>query len=293
LLTDIAFPKEKVCLLDYGAGCGSISLLAKSLGIGRVVYNDIYDQSCRDAELMGERLNLKADHYIQGDIDSVISCLKEHGLTCNLLVSHNCIEHIYDIHSFFQSMARLPQRDMIFWLSTGANPLRRKTRRELSRVARLHEYEKREKLWGHKERDSLQSYRSIRRDIIEKHFPDLLSEEIQTLVDKTRGLRKDDILRAAREYLATGNLPPSPGHPTNTCDPLTGNWAERLMNPFELRKSLLKIGFQAEVKPLYWPVDRKNHLKCIIKAGFNLLMASVSPISLRLSPGYILYGRGP
>jgi len=41
-------------------------------------------------------------------------------------------------------------------------------------------------------------------------------------------------------------------HPTNTCDPYTGNWIEHLMNPYHLQETLIFNGFNAEVLPIYW-----------------------------------------
>lgn len=38
--------------VDYGAGTGIMSLLAREMGFGAVLYVDIYDVSCRDAELI-------------------------------------------------------------------------------------------------------------------------------------------------------------------------------------------------------------------------------------------------
>jgi hypothetical protein len=46
------------------------------------------------------------------------------------------------------------------------------------------------------------------------------------LAKKTRGLMKDDIEKLVEEYIASGKITYQPDHPTNTCDPYTGNWAD-------------------------------------------------------------------
>lgn len=65
-------------VLDYGGGTGILSLLAKELKIGTVIYNDIYDVSCNDAKIIGQAIGNESDYYLQGDIDDVIKFLRKH-----------------------------------------------------------------------------------------------------------------------------------------------------------------------------------------------------------------------
>jgi SAM-dependent methyltransferase len=281
---------SKTCLVDYGAGSGSICLLAKALGVTEVVYSDIYDLSCRDAKKLGDALGCPADQYLHGDLESVSGYLASKDLKCDVLVSNACIEHIYNIDDFFCQMQRLPCNKLGFWLGTGANPLRKKSRRDLSAVATKLEYEDRENTWGHKVRDSLESYLNLRKNIIRNFAAKLKPEEVEALGKKTRGLRQEDIEICLSKYLATGEMPPDPEHPTNTCDPHTGNWAERLMDPFELREKLFALGFQCRLKPMFWARDHQSALKSSLKALVNLFMLVFPTMGLKYSPGYILAG---
>lgn len=54
---------EECCLVDYGGGVGTLSLLAKKLGVGTVIYNDIYNVSCRDAQVIAKAVEAEADYY--------------------------------------------------------------------------------------------------------------------------------------------------------------------------------------------------------------------------------------
>jgi 2-polyprenyl-3-methyl-5-hydroxy-6-metoxy-1,4-benzoquinol methylase len=289
-LSMVKKPINEMSLLDYGAGSGSICLLAKALGVGTVIYSDIYDLSCEDAEKLARALGLAADQYLVGELGSVSQHLDKNRLLCDILVSNACIEHIYNIEQFFESMLKIPSKKLIFWLSTGANALRAKTCRELSLVARKLENEDREWSWGHKDRDSLQSYFKIRTQIIKNVSNELNEKEIEALSERTRGLRRDDIEAAVKKYLQTKTMPPYPTHPSNTCDPETGNWAERLMNPFELRAKLDDLGFETLVRPAYWTKDTENSIKNIAKAITNFLISILPEIGLRLAPGYVLTG---
>jgi len=281
---------DSICLLDYGAGAGSICLLAKALGIRTVIYTDIYDISCKDASTLGKALGLQADHYINGELCEIISFMKGNNLFCDVLVSNACIEHIYNIEEFFEHIPKIPSKNLRFWLSTGANPLRPRTKRLLSEGAVRAEYEDSERKWGHKDRDALKSFLLIRKDIIRDEERQLGNKEIEVLARKTRGLREDDIRKTVRAYVLSGRMPNDPEHPTNTCDPLTGNWAERLMNPFYLTSQLSKNGLMAEVVPLYWADDTHNRAKRYAKAATNLFMSCFPKWGLHFSPGYVLQG---
>jgi hypothetical protein len=47
-------PLDRFVFVDYGGGSGMLSLLAKELSIGTVIYNDIYDVSCHDARIIAK-----------------------------------------------------------------------------------------------------------------------------------------------------------------------------------------------------------------------------------------------
>ena len=51
-IVDTTVSPDQLVLIDYGGGFGILSLLAKEYGINTVVYNDIYEISCRDARII-------------------------------------------------------------------------------------------------------------------------------------------------------------------------------------------------------------------------------------------------
>lgn len=291
LLGNADLPRKDITLLDYGAGSGLICLVAKALGIGTVIYSDIYDVSCSDAEIIGRAIGFRADHYVTGESANVAEYMKIHNLSCDMLVSHDCLEHIYDVEAFLDSIRNFPTSKMAIWLSSAANPLRPKTRRTLSAVAVKAEIEDKPEVWGHKDRDALKSFRSIRREMIREAAPGMDDSVIETLADKTRGMRQDDIVAAVRRYRSDGVMPLDPAHPTNTCDPYTGNWAEQLMDPFRLAEYSAGRGLQLGVKPGYWASQPNNRLKDLAKATSNAIMSYLGDSSLKLAPYYVLYGK--
>jgi hypothetical protein len=83
---------DEFVLLDYGGGSGTLSLLAKESGLGTVIYNDIYDVSCRDAKRIAGAIGDEADHYVHGDIDDVLDFLTANNINCDAVASVDVIE---------------------------------------------------------------------------------------------------------------------------------------------------------------------------------------------------------
>ncbi len=293
LLSHLAIPREKSVLVDYGGGSGFTSFLAKALGIGTVIYLDVYDVSCGDAEKLGKLIGLGADHYIHGELPDLLAYLSDVRLSCDVFASHDCIEHVYDIESFMRGLREIPSRHLAVWLSSSANALRKKTRRTLMKAQMKSEYESRNCEWGHKERDSLRSFLSVRKKMVRGGAPSLGTHDVEVLAQRTRGMRQDDILGVAREYMRSGRLPESPKHLTNTCDPYTGNWCEQLMDPFWLCRILQDAGFTANVMPGYWDPGGKPKWKAFLKDIVNFSISILGPRGLRFAPYYILCGMVP
>lgn len=85
-----------------------MSLLAAELGVGTVIYNDIYDVSCKDIEILSNALGLKPDHIVCGDVDDLVSYLQEKSISINVIVSYDVLEHIYDVDSHLRIWGGCP-----------------------------------------------------------------------------------------------------------------------------------------------------------------------------------------
>ncbi len=287
-------PINKFVFLDYGGGSGMLSLLAKELGVGTVIYNDIYDVSCRDAQLIAKSIGKGADYYVQGDIDDVLGFLRRSYINCNAVASYDVIEHIYDIESFFRNIQFFSDGSLTVVMSSGANIFNPRTRRSLIKRHLEAEYKDREKEKAHKERDCLKSFLKVRREMIyeylQEHNKELTEDEIAQLARNTRGMIEQDIRKCVGEYLNTGNFPPEPSHPTNTCDPYTGNWAEHLMDPYYLANILSKTGFKVEILSGYYGRP-KNIIKRFLGRFLNVAIYISPKQGIRIAPFYTVYGR--
>jgi len=283
-------PLNEFVFLDYGGGSGMLSLLAKETNIGTVIYNDIYDVSCEDARNIAESVGNQAEHYVQGDIDDVIDFLRENKINCSAAASYDVIEHVYDIEYFLRRLSKLSNGSLTIFMSSGANIFNWRIRRSLMRKQYEAEHYDREKQFGHKERDTTRAYLKIRREIISRYSDKLCENEAERLAVTTRGLILSDIEKCVDIYLETGQFPKGLNHPTNTCDPYTGNWMEHLMYPYYLQRVLIQEGFCVQILGGFYGAHN-NVLKSIIGKALNLYIGTFEKSGIRVAPFFSIYAR--
>ncbi len=286
-LTDRPVPLDDFVLVDYGGGSGLISLLAREIGVGTVIYNDIYDVSCSDMEDVSAALGLAPDHIVCGDIDAVISHVRDTRIVVNAVASYDVLEHIYDVEDHFEKLGSLSDEWFRAVYASGANIKNPRIVRGLEKTHHEVENEDRTDEVGWKERDTLRSYLSVRGEMIEGFNPDLSAETIDLLAGMTRGLRRDDIEQCVAEYQRTGGITYRPDHPTNTCDPNTGNWCEHLMPTEWLEDIVQKLGFTGEILAGPYPISgttAKRAVKRTLNAGIRIFGRR----ALAIAPYYVL-----
>jgi hypothetical protein len=106
------------------------------------------------------------------------------------------------------------------------------------------------------EHQNARPYAAMREDIIRQARPDIDAKSCSDIVASTAGMVKPDIIKLATEYRSGMQLPTLPNF--KWCrNPETGEYAERLLDPFELATMLKAHGFRARVRhtfrrfPLY------------------------------------------
>jgi hypothetical protein len=288
-VSDSSVSLEDFVIVDYGGGSGVLSFLAKEVGIGTVIYNDIYDISCSDVKLLSSILELPLNHVICGDIDEVISYLHRNRVSINAITSYDCLEHIYDVESHFKKLGSLRGGRFRVVYASGANIQNRRCVRSVTTKQIEAEYKIRQRKWGHKERDSLRAFFDVRKEMISNCAPDLSSEQVEELSRSTRGLIQSNIEKCIDEYRKKGSITYQPDHPTNTCDPYTGNWCEHLIDQRWLRQILEDTGFSVAILPGHYHHVLgslpKQTAACILNAAIRLAGKWV----MFMAPYYIVY----
>lgn len=278
---------EESVFVDYGGGTGIMSLLAKEMGFGTILYVDIYDISCNDAEIIAISAGGGADRYICGGVDELFDYVKDAGILVDIVTSYDVIEHIYDLNNFYAKMNMLNSKELCIVCASSANMYNPMIRKKRTTGHQKVEYLVRRYEWGCKERDSRQSYFGLRREIISKVAPQFPQDVVDLIAKNTRGLYKSDIEKCVNEYVEFGDFAYRPDHPTNTCDPLTGNWNERLMYISVLKDIIEQNKFEFSILSGLYGYSKcisKRYLKFLI----NKLIVLLGKNALFFSPYYIV-----
>lgn len=265
VLADVGKPLSDITLIDYGGGPGFHSLLAKRLRVGTVIYNDILPGYCRLAQQVAASLGCEADYYVEGDIDALVQFCAGSQIRADAITSSDVLEHIYDIDDFLRKLHALSHEGTVTMHATGSNMFWYPSTESVSRLHVEVETKSAEEI------DPQTPYRQQRMTIIREHAANISDEVAEQLCSNTRGLIKRDIVEAVDRYLRTGRLPNPIEHPTNTCNPHTGYWAERSMNPYYLRETLQFNGFESSVVPGRW--EKGNSVAANVIRGFLNLLA--------------------
>lgn len=280
-LSQVHVPLTEITFMDYGGGLGLLSMLAKETGIGTVVYNDINEQMNQDAHQLALYFGLSADHYITGDIDATISFCKSHSLSCDVVASYDVIEHVYDIEYFLAQLPQLSSDSLSIMMTSSANGRNPFISRELKKLHQVHEYEERISDWGSPNR-SMNSFYQERIDIITKLDSSLNDDEKHKLALATRGKRSDDIAAIVSRYKKTQLIPASLNS-SDTCDPYTGNWSEKILDHNQLINVLQGHGFKAHIIPGYFA---SPSFWSTVK---NSVISSFPNVGLTVAPSFSLY----
>lgn len=287
-LGNCQIPLEEFTLVDYGGGSGIISFLAAEIGFGKIIYNDIYDVSCKDVEILAAALNFKLDGIVCGDVDSLVSYLDENSININAITSYDVLEHIYDVESHFQTLASLRSPSFRIVYASGANSENPLCKYNLKKQQLNAEFKTRKKKYGHKDRDSILPYLEVRKRIISTYAPDLSPEVVKKIAIQTRGLIEPAIHKCVDEYRFKGSIDYRNSHPTNTCDPNTGNWCEHLINFNWLQKTVQEAGFSAKILAGCYHTSSPMPKK-IAKIILNVLIYILGRRGMLLAPYYIVY----
>lgn len=275
--------KEDIFLIDYGAGNGLLGLFAKYCGFGKIVQIDTSPGFNASQKILSQKLNIPIAENILGNFEMLE---KFSANPPDALVGTDVIEHIYDLDIFFSALQKL-NRSMALVFTTASNSRNWFKKKKLMRVQYKDEWIGTDLESG----ESLLPFRDIRKEIIVNYLPEITRTELGKLITHTRGLKKDDIIKACEIYKNKKLLPSLLIHPTNTCDPLSGSWTERFLSFEEYTDLFSSNGYTLFIRNGFYN-QYQSGTKAKILHIANIFIKIHSNLGNLMSPFIILIGAG-
>lgn len=245
-------PIDQMTMVDYGGGHGFLSFLAKSKGVGQVVYVDFNHKAVQTVHAISDKLGDGPDVVIEGDAFVLRQWCERECVVPDVLLGMDVIEHVYCLDDFFSDLFAI-NRDMVMVFTTGSTPYNRHVMKRLHKAMADDEY-------GVGGRPG---FRATRRDFIARHFPGLSDGQLDYWAACTRGLNFDDVLRAVESQ-----SPNLLSDPYNTCDPATGSWTERILPIHDYQTLVQSYGASVCVENGFYNSYRKG-LKGMLSKWLN------------------------
>lgn len=252
-------PIAGTTFIDYGAGLGTLFLLAGMVGFKQVYFNDYFPQWAGYAGITCNELGITITGFITGDIDAVINYGKEHHVSFDILASRNVIEHIYDLRSFYSQLYNSGLVSVCY-ATTSAN--------YHNIATRIQHY------FFHKQAEK-KSLRKQREDLIKELVPGIAANDLASLVKLTRGRAFADFTNAVNLYFAKKPVPGVEFLGTNTCDCKTGVWVEHLVSKDNYVDIIEKAGFSVAYTAGFWD----THYKYTVVNSFTRLLNRIIKIT--------------
>ena len=284
-LRKINNPVSECVFIDYGGGCGILSWLTKITGFKTVIYNDLYERSVTDARILSKKLDITVDYFINGDAEDLVKQMEQLNIQPDLICSFDVLEHIYNLESWIKSIAKIQKFSLLFM--TGANPENPVIVNKLEKLHMISEYQGGEKNIRHNDTYLNTSFLNQRAIIIRNLFPGLTNNEIELLSRNSRGLRIDDIEKMVHEFIKTGETGYTIDHQTNTCDPYTGSWTERLIDLERLKSFCVSNNLLVDITNSFYCYSNNKPLNAV-KFLINQLIKISGTKRLFLSPAITL-----
>ncbi len=262
-------------IIDFGGGIGFNSAFYSYIGFKEVVYIDIDPISTKDAQLINTSMGFKNIDYRSGDY----SLLTDYNLDQSIVCSRDVIEHVYDLKEFFSvtSKAKTNRHNT----AAVSNAIFRS--KEFARIHYTAEHVGNKKSII-KSRDNSLPYKELRESIIQEFNPNISKEKLNEAVSQTRGLIKSEIIAFLKTGLISENNKSILG--TNTCDPNTGNWAERTLSFRQYQKLAEEAGVSLEFSLAKYNTFNQSFFKRFALAILNKTLNLTE--NERLCPSFTL-----
>lgn len=253
-------------LLDVGAGIGLNSVLALMCGVGEAHSVEMAADRQRSAALIVQYLGLGDRVHLHGQ-DVLTLDLPPNSI--DTAFSFELLEHIRDIAALYHRLALWLKEGGRVYGRTGANGRNVIYQRTI------------EKTWQVIDQEN---YTGIREQVIRELVPEIPANDMKRLIGCTRGELLDGIRRIASEYKRNGTIPP-PKPPCAPRDPHTGQYMERLLDPYDTMKVMDAQGFRTFLlRPSFRNITTVNPVLSLGLKVVGTVISAAHPVSLPVGP---------
>jgi hypothetical protein len=272
-----------ILIIDHGAGIGIFSFLVKYVGL-QCLSHDISSDYLQGIKIIGDALQLTPDHFVLGDTMELVNYCKTRQLNPDGLGSRNVIEHLPDYSEFFKWIGDLSNPGFTAMITTSANPHNPLVKRIHLKIHHQYETIGSNMDMDNPEVNAQNCGLKLRTAIIQNRFPELDESQRMQLAKRTRGYTEKEILLRVKRYIESGILPPAHPHPSNTCDPFTGAWVERLVDYRDYQKAAEQYNFVFQCIPGFYNTHYNSPLKNLVSRILNFILRIKNPWTVNISP---------
>jgi SAM-dependent methyltransferase len=170
----------------------------------------------------------------------------------DVVIAIEVISHVRDLENTLSEIKRVLKPGGLFFINDGNNSINPLNSIRKRMMQRLSEYN------GSKEMGLPVPYVELRKDMIKKKFPKLSYDELEILSVKTKGLWGNKLYDAVNKYIGGGVFLNEHKHEFR--NPITGEFQERLFNPYSLVSRLKQIGFRDILVSPSLPISPRRKL---------------------------------
>lgn len=258
-------------ILEVGAGFGWDAAALALIGNNEVVASDILPSMIDGMSDCVDTMKKKGSPIPITPMQGDICMLDLPDESFDGIFSTEAIEHVHDLSLMFHNCYRLLKRRCRAVIVNDSN--------RYNEEARQHSWEgwtDRDQSWEHiewlkkeirpVEHKDARPYGVMREDIIRSAAPGLSDDDVTKLRHATAGMIKGEIEDAVAKYQRDRRVPTRDEF--GWCrNPETGEYSERLLDPFELKRMLQDTGFNVQLRHVY----RKMPLRLLNGVQFRPL----------------------
>jgi 2-polyprenyl-3-methyl-5-hydroxy-6-metoxy-1,4-benzoquinol methylase len=261
-------PVNEINIVDYGAGLGTLYMLAGMMDFKRIIYNDYLPDWKDTAQSICTSLQIPITACITGDIEDVLAYADTEGFMYDIVASRNVIEHIYSLSNFYTLLYKHNPKAVIFSTTT----------------ANYHNPAMRFKHYVLHKKVERTIYKDQRKKAIQENWKDISLTQLGELVTKTRGKGANDFITAIDHFKNNESIEPVAYLRTNTCDCFSGSWHEHLLTRKEYEKIITNAGYKIEYTAGYWDTHYSSPVMNVLGKTLNKVIEVFGPTAYFLSP---------